>query len=86
MTNDTWKTVRVPPEAYERAQEQRQAADRTWGEQIVRQDDSDDEWAMVKLTDDQMERLLESGSIDTTDVYNACRKAIEEELTDMRER
>ena len=38
MPNDDWKTLRVPPEAYAAAKEQKEAAGRTWGEQIVRPD------------------------------------------------
>jgi hypothetical protein len=36
MTDDDWKTLRVPADAWEQAQEQRQEAGRTWGEQVVR--------------------------------------------------
>jgi len=39
MTDDNWKTLRVPPEAYDEAKEQKEAAGRTWGEQVVRQND-----------------------------------------------
>jgi len=35
MTQDDWKTLRVPPEAYETAKAQKEDADRTWGEQLV---------------------------------------------------
>ncbi|AGC34550.1 hypothetical protein HSTV1_5 [Haloarcula sinaiiensis tailed virus 1] len=42
MSGDNWKTLRVPPEAYDAAKEQKEANDRTWGEQIVRQDDPAD--------------------------------------------
>lgn len=44
--SDDWHTLRVPPEAYERAKAQKEADGRTWGDQIVRPDedteDSDD--------------------------------------------
>jgi len=39
MTDDgpqDYKTLRVPDDAWERAREQKEAAGRTWGEQIVR--------------------------------------------------
>jgi len=35
MTQDDWKTLRVPPEAYEKAKAQKEENDRTWGEQLV---------------------------------------------------
>jgi hypothetical protein len=37
-----YKTLRVPEPAWERAKDQKEAADRTWGEQIVRPDDDAD--------------------------------------------
>jgi len=39
MSGDNWKTLRVPPEAYDKAKAQKEANNRTWGEQIVRADD-----------------------------------------------
>jgi len=41
MSGDNWKTLRVPPEAYDEAKAQKEANDRTWGEQLVRPDDDD---------------------------------------------
>jgi len=35
MTKDNWKTIRVPVEAYEKAKEQKENNNRTWGEQLV---------------------------------------------------
>jgi len=35
MSKDDWKTLRVPPEAYDQAKAQKEDADRTWGEQLV---------------------------------------------------
>lgn len=35
---DSWKTLRVPPEAYKYAKVQKDENDRTWGEQIVREE------------------------------------------------
>jgi len=35
MTQDDWKTLRVPPEAYNTAKAQKEEAGRTWGEQLV---------------------------------------------------
>lgn len=40
--SDDWKTLRVPTEAWERAKEQKETNGRTWGEQIVRQDDDNE--------------------------------------------
>lgn len=40
MTDD-YKTMRVPTDAWERAKEQKEAAGRTWGEQIVRPETDD---------------------------------------------
>jgi len=36
-----YKTLRVPVPAWERAKDQKENADRTWGEQIVRPEDGD---------------------------------------------
>jgi len=35
MTDDNWKTLRVPVDAWEEAKAQKEEHDRTWGEQIV---------------------------------------------------
>jgi hypothetical protein len=35
MTKDDWKTLRVPPEQYEKAKAQKEEHNRTWGEQLV---------------------------------------------------
>jgi hypothetical protein len=40
--SDDWKTLRVPTDAWETAKEQKEAAGRTWGEQIVRGDSDND--------------------------------------------
>jgi hypothetical protein len=42
MTNDDWKTLRVPADKYHEAKEQKEADGRTWGEQIVRPDSDKD--------------------------------------------
>jgi hypothetical protein len=62
MTNDDWKTLRVPAEAWERAKAQKERADRTWGEQIVRPadgDSPDDAPAPAVDTDAVAERLAD---------------------------
>lgn len=38
MTNDNYTTIRAPEDAVETARDQKEAAGRTWGEQIVRPD------------------------------------------------
>jgi len=35
MTNDDWKTLRVPAEAYDAAKAQKDENNRTWGEQLT---------------------------------------------------
>ena len=35
MSGDNWKTLRVPPEAYDEAKAQKEEHNRTWGEQLV---------------------------------------------------
>jgi len=35
MTQDNWKTLRVPAEAYKQAKQQKEEHNRTWGEQLV---------------------------------------------------
>lgn len=62
---DDWKTLRVPPEAYEAAKAQKEDAGRTWGEQIVREDDDEDEgtnnheYDRWSLETEHQQRLLE---------------------------
>jgi len=41
--SDGWKTIRVPPEAYETAKAQKDEHGRTWGQQLVRPDDDADD-------------------------------------------
>lgn len=49
---DNWKTLRVPPEAYEEAKAQKDENGRTWGEQIVREEnetpDTSEQIAILK--------------------------------------
>jgi len=40
MSDDDWKTLRVPPGAYEEAKEQKEANGRTWGQQLVCNNDA----------------------------------------------
>jgi hypothetical protein len=64
--DDNWKTLRVPPEDYEEAKAQKEAAGRTWGDQIVRPDDDATELsdvaesaAAIEERLGQLERTLE---------------------------
>ena len=35
MTQDNWKTLRVPPEAYETAKQRKESQNQTWGEYLM---------------------------------------------------
>lgn len=60
---DDWKTLRVPKEAYEQAKEQKEANDRTWGEQIVRPG-SDAQAGDVDLNDgDGIVKVVNDGKL-----------------------
>ena len=62
-----YKTLRVPVEAWETAKAQKEEAGITWGEQIVREDDSDDtdldslsrSVATIEERTGKLERMLE---------------------------
>lgn len=63
---DDWKTLRVPPGAYEAAKAQKEANDRTWGEQIVRDESEEQneapqnhEYERWSLETEHQQRLLE---------------------------
>lgn len=58
MTDD-WKTLRVPEDAYEEAKAQKEAAGRTWGEQIVRATESEGDVSNADLLE-RMDELGES--------------------------
>jgi hypothetical protein len=62
MSGD-WKTLRVPADKYEEAKAQKEANDRTWGEQIVRpaddaEEDGIDYTEIASRTADEVERRL----------------------------
>lgn len=65
MTDD-WKTLRVPLGAWETAKEQKESAERTWGEQIVRPDGdntSTDTAEVVEELKQEVEHLANSGAV-----------------------
>lgn len=70
MSGDNWKTLRVPPEAYEDAKAQKEAADRTWGEQIVRPDDEADA-TDEGITVEQIREELDTDAPNFDDVREA---------------
>lgn len=47
MSGDNWKTLRVPPEAYDQAKAQKEEHGRTWGEQIVRDNGENGEFDTI---------------------------------------
>jgi hypothetical protein len=70
MSGDNWKTLRVPPEAYEQAKAQKEAEDRTWGEQIVRQSDpADNNDVDTEVLAEELQSEIDyPDSIDTSDI------------------
>jgi hypothetical protein len=70
MSGDNWKTLRVPPEAYDAAKAQKEAEGRTWGEQIVRQNDPADNADVdtEALAEDLQERIDYPDSMDTESI------------------
>jgi len=75
MTNNNWKTLRVPPEAYEEAKAQKEEAGRTWGEQVVAPVEPDD-----VDTDELVERLerIESAAREATSAAQSADRKLEE--------
>jgi len=68
MTQDDWKTLRVPPEAYDTAKAQKEQAGRTWGEQLVAPVEPDyDRENLAERLDAVMNKLeqLEGAQADT---------------------
>lgn len=60
MARDEWKTLRVPRESYEKAKEQKQNHDRTWGEQLLCNNTSTTSDNIVETNkDDIVETLLQ---------------------------
>lgn len=66
-----YKTLRVPVEAWKEAKEQKEAADRTWGEQIVRPEGT---------PEDTPDKMLRINDFPTADVKEAVRDVLREEL------
>jgi len=79
MSENNWKTLRVPPEAYERAKEQKDEHDRTWGEQLVCEDPT----TINVVAVDDLEDIgagADGESIDYAEIESRCQSAIETEL------
>jgi hypothetical protein len=68
MTEDNWKTLRVPPEAYDRAKEQKEKHGRTWGEQLVCDNPTTTE---VVDAAEIVERLSQTSDVDTAEIADA---------------
>lgn len=64
MSGDNWKTLRVPPEAYDEAKEQKEEHGRTWGEQVVRDEDNAprDVDALVDELKDELSMTADPGA------------------------
>jgi len=74
MPQDDWKTLRVPPEAYDTAKAQKEQAGRTWGEQLVAPVEPDYD------REDLAERLdrIESAAREATSAAQSAEQAINE--------
>lgn len=61
MTGDDYKTMRVPADKWREAKEQKEAAGRTWGEQIVRPEvDGDNDSTTEAEVVDKMRQSIET--------------------------
>jgi len=74
MTQDDWKTLRVPPEAYDTAKAQKEQAGRTWGEQLVAPVEPDfDRESLAERLD-----RIESAAKEATSAAQSAEQAINE--------
>jgi hypothetical protein len=73
MTDNDWKTLRVPSEAYETAKAQKAEHGHTWGEQLVC--DAPETVEVVRV--DDLERDTDDGGIDIDYAELATRVADE---------
>jgi hypothetical protein len=89
MTEDNWKTLRVPPEAYERAKAQKDEHGRTWGEQLVCDNPTTTEVVDVDALIDELGAQAGGPQVDDTDIarevvrqfdYAELAKAVGDEL------
>jgi len=72
MPQDDWKTLRVPPEAYDTAKAQKEQAGRTWGEQLVAPVEPDyDRESLAERLD-----RIESAAREATSAAQSAEKAI----------
>ena len=85
MSGDNWKTLRVPPEAYDEAKAQKEANDRTWGEQLVCSNDSTTESGPTPdVVVESVEVNTERSGVDATDVERIVENWVENNYEDLR--
>lgn len=58
-----YKSLRVPKDAWEDAKAQKESADRTWGEQIVRSDGEDVEADTTQVSAEEIAAELDSAGV-----------------------
>jgi len=79
MTNDNWHTLRVPPEAYDQAKEQKENAGRTWGEQVVRpENDAESESIDVERLADELAECVTGKSLNPEALADALADELDE--------
>ena len=71
MSRDDWKTLRVPPEAYETAKAQKEEHDRTWGEQLVCDNPTTTEVVDAKELVDELAAEAGGPQVDDSDIARA---------------
>mgnify|MGYP000435656514 CR=1 FL=1 len=79
--SDNWKTLRVPPEAYDRAKAQKEDHNRTWGEQLVRPDD-DGRVMSHELAEEIVEEIAmvaepDAGLVDDTELAHDIARQVD---------
>lgn len=94
--SDNYKTLRVPKEAWQKAKEQKEEHNRTWGEQIVRPDveenttsESPQQQKVVveNVTIEAEESGVDSNDVETmstSDVENIVESWLERHAEDLR--
>lgn len=92
MSDDGWKTIRVPVSAYNEAKQLKEEYNRTWGEQLVADDTKEMTVVDVDAIDDAMGQgvvvetveINESGGVDGTDVENIIESWMEKNADKLR--
>jgi hypothetical protein len=79
MTDDNWKTLRVPPEDFEHAREQKERHGRTWGEQLVCEDPTVTEVVDADALADELAREV-ARQLDHAQLANAVADEVEARL------